>query len=166
MSDSKTLRQRWVARRRDGHGRKAFWLLVVVAALVFLWAAGPGYGQHRRDRQRGAEPRSGDVVAAARYVGEQLDADATQAAEISRTAVTLSDELEVLGVERDRLVAAFDAALRAEQLDARELERLRAEAHDLAGRAVDSSFTAFAGIAATLDPEQRRALADAWGKHR
>jgi len=151
---------------RRGRGRFAFWVLVGVAVVGAAWAATAeqrtGRGGERFHGHRhggGAAAEIGPLELG--FVARRLFPDDPGAQERFVTAVddTLA-ETRLLRADGERLREAFIEALAAEELNDPALAHIRAEAEEVARRALDVTFEGVAKAARDLTAEQRREIAD------
>ncbi len=155
-----------------GIGRKWFWTTVLIGCLAIAWSVGDGHGQSRRARAHGSDHAAltpGDVdrlVESLDLAAGHLDLTASQRQRLAEVLTVLGEELESARADQVRLTAAVETLLRDDALVKLELEAVRAEARDLADRAVAASLDALFEIAGQLDARQRRELVEQWSARR
>ena len=162
---------RWQIRRERGRGRKLFWGIVLVFAIVSLVSVAHGFGRERGRSHFGggsthgatfenpAELREG-LSRALHYLevtDEQEAAVKTLVDELSPELVALADGKNAI---RDRLVAA----LSAETVNPADFAAARVEGTAIAERAVELTIDATLRLAQILTPEQRAELVEHWSK--
>ena len=156
--------------RKNGRGRKAFWITAVLAGLVVAWFAWDG----RPARAHGMRGHAGfDRQGSAEEVAERLDRmldhlDATgpQKEQVAAIIADLVRELEALHGEKQALFVEISKAMTSEQPDREALARARSKTVNLATRAVEQTFDALAELSLVLTPEQRAEIVEHWTERR
>ena len=162
---------KWHIRRERGRGRKLFWGIVLVFAIVSLMSVASGFGRERGRSHFGGGSTHGTILENPAELREgllralaYLDVTDEQETAVEALVDELSPELVALAdgknAIRDRLVAA----LSAETVDPADFVAARAEGTAIAERAVELTIDATLRLAQILTSEQRAELVEHWSK--
>jgi Spy/CpxP family protein refolding chaperone len=149
-------KERIARHRAQGRGRKAFWVLVLTAALIAGVGLVKGFGHERS----AASPEQ--IADRVDRMLDHLDVTDAQRARITARVNELAPELVELAAQRDALRDQVVAALATEELTLSHAEALQKQVSEqsaqLAKRALEITFE----IAAELTPEQRAEFIERW----
>ena len=154
--------------RHRGHGRRLVKLTVfglIVGAFAYKGAAMAGFGGHGCHGAHDPQQRTERMIRHVTHVLDHVDATDEQLAQIEPMVATVAQQMQPAHNLKMQLMEDALATLSAEQVDAAELERIRAEAvaqFDATSRTIVEQFAAAANV---LETDQRAELVD-WAKER
>jgi len=152
--------------RARGRDRKAFWILVLGAALIAAVGLVHGFGNDRARPQHGghfATAASPEQLAdRVDQLLDHLDATDAQRGRITALVDELAPELVELAAQRDALSDQIVSALAAEELTATRTESLRKQVGEQSAQLAERTLEIAFDIATELTPEQRTELIERW----
>ena len=148
-------------KRPRGFGRCAFWVAVLIAAVVVLYRASPSFVL----RARGERPDPRISADDRRYRAtvpewtlDWLDASTSQRRAIRDALASLRRDQSAWEAQRQELVHDFAAAIANGPLDPATEAAYRAKVVTLASGVADRSLATAGALTGTLTPAQRRKL--------
>jgi Spy/CpxP family protein refolding chaperone len=152
--------------RARGRGRRAFWVLVLGAALIAGIGLVQGFGHERAGSQHG---RHFATAASPEQIADRVDQmlDHLDVTDIQRERITalvdeLSPELVELSAQREALRDQIVAALAAKELTPIRTENLKKQVSEQSGQLAERTLEIAFEIASELTPEQRTELIERW----
>jgi Spy/CpxP family protein refolding chaperone len=151
--------------RAQGRGRKAFWVLVLGAALIAGIGLVQGFGHERA----GSPQRHFATAASPEQITDRVDQmlDHLDVTDIQRARITalvdeLAPELVELAAQRETLRDQIVAALTAEELTPIRTEDLQEQVSEQSAQLAERTLEIAFEIAAELTPDQRTELIERW----
>jgi Spy/CpxP family protein refolding chaperone len=166
----KSLKQTIESFRAKGRGKKAFWILLILA-VVLVTASGFSKRNERGDRGHRGHQRQGKSVAELRETMtkhpkwlKRAGLTEEQISGIEAILEGVEPALVDLEIRAESIEYRISKALGAEVVDAAALAGLRRESSTAALEAFETGFDSMVAIAELLSAEQRAAALSHWQK--